>query len=126
MKHSSHCSCLGLTRMSRWVGVGVSKGEGEHSTNCECSQRKSYKAKEKKQSFPQTTLTHLLKFILDPGCNQPLANSTKHLCLSLKYLPNNHRPMGYYSNETFNKSLSKVIYSPLGKKWEKADSTANL
>lgn len=52
----------------------------------------------------------------DPGCNQPFANSTKHLCFPLKRLPNNHRPMGYSSNETFNKSLSKVIYSLLEKK----------
>lgn len=46
----------------------------------------------------------------------------------MKRLPNNHRPMGYSSNEAFNKSLSKVIYSPLEekKKWEKADSVGNL
>lgn len=43
-----------------WVG----KGKGEHVINYECSQHKSYKAKEKKPSFPQTTLTHSLNFIL--------------------------------------------------------------
>lgn len=66
-------------------------------------------------SHKQPSPTQVYSF-KDPGCNQLFANSTKHLCLSLKRLPNNHRPMGYSSNDTFNKSLSKVIYSPLEKK----------
>lgn len=54
-----------------------------------------------------------------PGCNWAFTNSAEHLCLSLKRLPNNHGPMGYSSNEAFNKSLRKVIYSPLEREREK-------
>lgn len=57
--HSSNHSCLGSTRMG-----GVGKAKRKQGTNCECSQHKSYKAKKKKPPFPQTTLTHLLRFIL--------------------------------------------------------------
>lgn len=83
---------------------------------------------EEEPSFP-TNNPRSLKFIVlkTPVVTGPLANSTKHLCLSLKPLPSIHRPMGQSSNEMFNKSPSKVIYSPLGgKKWEKPDSMANL
>ena len=126
--HSSHRSCLGSTAMGEagnelWV-LTTRELQGQEEEEEE-------EKEEEEASLPTNNphpLTEVYSF-KDPVCNQPFANSTKHLCLSLKRLPNNHRPMGYSSNETFNKSLSKVIYSPSEKKkkkWEKADSIANL
>lgn len=109
---------LGSGRMGQ--AIGQAKGECSYKQKSTCT-HKELKGQDGGVSTAATTTVptnnlHPLaevNSLKSPGCNQAFTNSAKHLCLSLTRLPNNRRPMGDSSNEAFNKSLRKVIYSPL-------------